>query len=85
MKLKSSLTFVSISILVFGMIFATSATQMDKIFAKPIVGENNDFDVSGVHLSNDEKMRFLENMLGAIFDTGKPSSSEPSLISSDKH
>jgi hypothetical protein len=89
MKLKSSLTFVTISVMVFGMIFATSATQIDKIFAdKPIVGADNNFDVNGDKLSNSEKMRFFENTLGAIFGGGSnPNSglfgSQPNPTSSD--
>ncbi len=53
MKLKSSLTFVAIFILAFGMVSATSVTQISKIFAdKPIVGADSNFDVNGDHVSN---------------------------------
>ena len=90
MKLQSSLTFVAVAVLTFGMIFATTAIQIDKIFAESLIGADNDFKVNGDQLSNGDKMKFLENTLGAIFGGGGKQSSEPfnsiqpSSTSSDK-
>jgi hypothetical protein len=47
MRLKSTLTIVAIAVLAFGMIFATSAAQIDKIFADPVIGEQNHVDANG--------------------------------------
>jgi hypothetical protein len=52
MRLKSTLTIVSIAVLAFGMVFATSATQIDKIFAAPVIGEQNHIDANGGQLSD---------------------------------
>jgi hypothetical protein len=88
MKLESSVTFVAIAILTFGMIFATPAIQIDKVFAKPIVGGDSNFKVNGDQVSNGEKLKFFEDTLGSIFGGGEQnsgpfSSSQPSSTSSD--
>ena len=71
MRLKSTLTIVSIAVLAFGMVFATSATQIDKIFAAPVIGEQNHIDANGGQLSD-----VFGNFFGGSIP-GSSSSSSP--------
>ncbi len=80
MKLKSSSIFMTIGILAFAVFSAASIEQSDKVFAKSVV--------SGDKLSNAEKLKVIENVLGTIFGGGSqsntPVTSSPSFASSDK-
>ena len=74
MRLKSTLTFVAIAVLAFGMIFATSATQMDKVFADPVFGKQNHVDANGGQPSD---------IFGNFFGGSNPGSSSSSSSSSN--
>jgi hypothetical protein len=73
MRLKSTLTFVAIAVLAFGMIFATSATQIDKVFARPVIGEQNHVDAMGSSPSD---------IFGNFFGGSNPGSSSSNTGSS---
>jgi len=75
MRLKSTLTIVAIAVLAFGMIFATSAAQIDKIFADPVFGKQNHVDANGGQPSD---------IFGNFFGDSNPgsSSSNPGSSSS---
>src|SRR6476661_5121443 len=88
MNLKSSSIFMTIWIIVFAVFSAASIQQSDKIFAKTSISGDSSTIVSGDKLSSGEKMRVVENVLGAIFGGGSqsdtPVKSSPSFASSDK-
>ena len=76
MQLKSTLTIVAVAVLAFGMVFATSVTQIDRTFARPVVNEQNAFDASGSNPSD---------IFGSFFGDSNPgsSSSNPGSSSSN--
>src|SRR5215210_841849 len=83
MRLKSSLTFIAIVILTFGIMFETSIIQIDKVFSKTLVsGDGN----SGFFGDKADKMgNNVGYILGIIFGdkAGKtPDSSGASLSTS---
>jgi hypothetical protein len=88
MKLKSSSIFMTIWILTFAVFSAASIEQSDKIFAKTLFSGDSSTSISGDKLNNGEKMRVIENVLGAIFGGGSqsntPVKSSPNFASSDK-
>jgi hypothetical protein len=88
MKLKTSSIFMTIWILAFAVFSAASIEQSDKIFAKTSISGDSSTSISGDKLTSGEKMRVVENVLGAIFGGGSqsdtPVKSSPSSASSDK-
>jgi hypothetical protein len=85
MKLKSSSIFMTIWILAFAVFSAASIEQSDKIFAKTSIFGDSSTSISGDKLSSGEKMRVVENVLGAIFGGGSESDTPvKSSASSDK-
>lgn len=88
MKIKSSSIFMTILILAFAVFSAASIEQSDKIFAKTSISGDSSTSISGDKLSSGEKMRVVENVLGAIFGGGSqsdtPVKSSPNSASSDK-
>lgn len=84
MRLKSSLTFIAIVILTFGIMFVTSIVQIDKVFAKTLVSNDGN---SGFFGDKANKMgNNVGDILGIIFGdkVGKTPNSNGPSPSSDK-
>ena len=70
MRIKSSLTFVAVFVMVFGIVLYPSVTQMDKVFALGF-----DFGNGKSGLFNGQLSKFLDNSGGSSSNNG-PSSDQ---------
>jgi hypothetical protein len=80
MRLKSSLTFIAIVILTFGIMSATSIVQMDKVFARTLVSSDGNSGFFGDKI--DKMGNNVGDILGIIFGdkaSKTPDSNGPSL------